>query len=271
MDRYGFHTKKSLGQHFLIDRNVLDHIVEAAGLTPDTNVLEVGPGIGTLTRALSEAAGRVAAVEIDTRLIPILKETTGDRENVAIIEGDVLKINVSQIIGDVFGSGSFCLVANLPYYITSPTIMRFLEGDWPVTRMVVMVQKEVAARLAARPGTKDWGALSVAAQLYADIDVPFSVPPTVFYPTPQVASGIVRLRKKKTPPSLSPGEKNTFFTLMRAGFSQRRKTLINSLSAVLGDREMIQRACTTAGIDPVVRAEQLTVDQWIALAHTVSD
>ena len=268
LDRHGFHTKKSLGQNFLIDRNILDRIVDIAGLGPKSNVLEVGPGIGTLTVALSETAGKVAAVEIDDRLIPILRETTGDRDNITIVQGDILRADIAGIVDDVFGGEPFTLVANLPYYITSPVIMRFLEEDLPVVRMVVMVQKEVAQRLTASPGTKEWGALSVAAQLYADIDMPFTVPPTVFYPQPQVASGVVRLNKKEV--ALAPAVKAAFFFLMRAGFSQRRKTLLNSLLSVLGDRDAVSRACTSAGIDPGVRAEALTIGQWTALAEAVT-
>ena len=268
LDQHGFHTKKSLGQNFLIDRNILDRIVDAAGLTPDTNVLEVGPGIGTLTRALSEAANRVAAVEIDDRLLPILKETTGDRDNITVIPGDILKADIAGIVAEVFGGAPFTLVANLPYYITSPVIMRFLEEDLPVTRMVVMVQKEVAQRLTASPGTKEWGALSAAAQLYADIDMPMNVPPTVFYPQPQVASGVVRLDKKEV--SLSPAVKAAFFALMRAGFAKRRKTLSNSLLPVLGERDAVNDACRSAGIDPRVRAEVLGIGQWTALAEAVT-
>lgn len=268
LSKHGFHTKKSLGQNFLIDRNILDRIVGTAGLTLDTCVLEVGPGIGTLTRALSEAAGQVAAVEIDDRLLPILRETTGDMDNITVIPGDILKANIAEIVADVFGGSPFTLVANLPYYITSPVIMRFLEEDLPVTRMVVMVQKEVAQRLTASPGTKEWGALSVAAQLYADIDMPMSVPPTVFYPQPQVASGVVRLDKKDV--SLSPAVKTAFFALMRAGFAKRRKTLSNSLLSVLGERAAVTRACQSAGIDPGVRAETLSIGQWTALAEAVS-
>ena len=268
LDQHGFHTKKSLGQNFLIDRNILDRIVDTAGLAQGTNVLEVGPGIGTLTRALSASAGKVAAVEIDDRLIPILRETTGDRDNITIIQGDILKTDIAGIVAGVFGGGPFTLVANLPYYITSPVIMRFLEEDLPVKRMVVMVQKEVAQRLTASPGTKEWGALSAAAQLYADIDMPMSVPPTVFYPQPQVASGVVRLDKKEV--SLSPAVKAAFFSLMRAGFGKRRKTLQNSLLSVLGERDAVSRACADAGIDPGARAEALTIAQWIELAEAVT-
>ena len=268
LDTHGFHTKKSLGQNFLIDRNIRDRIVDAAGLTADSNVLEVGPGIGTLTLALSEAARQVAAVEIDDRLLPILRETTGDRANITIIHDDILKTDIAEIAADVFGGAPFTLVANLPYYITSPVIMRFLEEDLPVAGMVVMVQKEVAQRLTASPGTKEWGALSAAAQLYADISMPFSVPPTVFYPQPQVASGVVRLVKKQV--SMSPAVKTAFFALMRAGFSQRRKTLSNSLSSILGDRDAVLRACQSAGIDAGLRGESLTIGQWTDLAGTVS-
>jgi len=264
LEEHGFHTKKSLGQNFLIDRNILDRIVGTAGLTRDTNVLEVGPGIGTLTRALSETAARVAAVEIDDRLLPILRETTGDRDTITIIRGDILKADIAGIVDDVFGGASFTLVANLPYYITSPVIMRFLEEDLPVTRMVVMVQKEVAQRLTASPGSKEWGALSAAAQLYADIGMPLTVPPTVFYPQPQVASGVVRLDKKEV--TLAPAVKAAFFALMRAGFAKRRKTLSNSLLSVLTDRDAVAHACEKAGIDPGARAEVLTIEQWIALA-----
>jgi 16S rRNA (adenine1518-N6/adenine1519-N6)-dimethyltransferase len=268
LDRHGFHPKKGLGQNFLIDRNILERIVGAAGLSPGACVLEVGPGIGTLTLALSEAAAKVAAVEIDDRLIPILQETTGDRDNVTIIKGDILKADIAGIASEVFGGAPFAVVANLPYYITSPVIMRFLEEDLPVERMVVMVQKEVAQRLSALPGTKEWGALSVAAQLYADIDMPFSVPPTVFYPQPQVSSGVVRLIKRDAP--LAAPVKSAFFALMRAGFSQRRKTLLNSLSALLKDRDTICETCATAGIDVGVRAESLSVGEWVALAEAVS-
>ena len=267
LDQHGFHTKKSLGQNFLIDRNILDRIVDTAGLSQDSYVMEVGPGIGTLTLALSEAAAQVAAVEIDDRLIPILRETAGDRDNITIVQGDILKTDIAGIVNDVFGGAPFTLVANLPYYITSPVIMRFLEEDLPAERMVVMVQKEVARRLTAAPGTKEWGLLSAAAQLYADIDMPFTVPPTVFFPQPQVASGVVRLIKKEV--TLSPVVKAAFFTLMRGGFSQRRKTLLNSLLSVLKDRDAVIGACESAGIDPGVRAEALTIGQWIELAEAV--
>lgn len=255
------HFVKKFGQNFLIDENIVAKIADAADLTKDDTVLEVGPGLGTLTRALSERAGQVYTVEIDKKLIPVLMQTLADKENVGIINEDVMKLDFESLLE---GSGKLKIAANLPYYISTPVIMSFLESDLPFEQMTFLVQKEVADRLAASPGSKAYGSLSLAAQYYADVDVPFTVPAGVFMPKPNVDSAVVRLKKKE---ETIESDKKLFFQLVRAGFANRRKTLYNSLKSNLpygADtvRELLERA----DINPSVRAETLSADDFAKMS-----
>ena len=229
LNKYNFSFSKSLGQNFLIDQNILNKIVSGSGINENTNVLEVGPGAGTLTRELCLKAKKVTAVEIDKALIPILNDVMSDFDNFNLINSDILELNINELIKDEFGNESFTVVANLPYYITTPIIMNFLESELPVNSMTLMIQKEVAARILAEPGTKDYGALSVAVQFYAKPGVICSASPHCFTPQPKVTSTVVNL-KLYDKPKYDVKNKEQFFKIVKSIFSQRRKTLVNSLS-----------------------------------------
>ncbi len=269
IQKYNFNFKKSFGQNFLIDSHVIDKIVRAAEITKEDNVLEIGPGIGTLTQYLAEAAGRVVAVEIDEKLIPVLGETLAEYDNVEVINEDILKCDIDSI----FGGESFKVVANLPYYITTPIIMGLLEGKSHFESITVMIQKEVADRMKAGPGTKDYGALSLAVQYYAEPYLAANVPPNCFIPRPAVGSAVIRL-KRLTEPKVSVKDEKLLFGLIRAAFMERRKTLLN---AVKNYREMniskenVEAALTEMGIDTRIRGEALTLEQFAALADKLSD
>ncbi len=268
--KYKFRFSKSLGQNFLVDGNTIDKIILAGNVGPDDNVLEVGPGIGTLTQMLCEDAGKVLAIEKDWALIPILKnDTLKDYENLTILHGDILKENLQELVRDSFGDEPFKMIANLPYYITTPIIMRFLEEDLPVTDIVVMMQKEVAERVEAVPGTKSYGVLSVSVQYYAEPEIMGIVPKHVFMPAPNVDSIILRLRVRKEPPVVLK-DKSLFFETVKASFAMRRKTLYNTLRKALpyGD-DVISRALEGAGIDPVRRGETLTIDEFATLSNEI--
>jgi 16S rRNA (adenine1518-N6/adenine1519-N6)-dimethyltransferase len=268
--KYKFRFSKSLGQNFLVDGNTIDKIIRAGNIGPDDNVLEVGPGIGTLTQMLCEDAGKVLAIEKDWDLIPILKnDTLKDYENLTILHGDILKADIKAIVRDSFGDNPFKLIANLPYYITTPIIMRFLEEDLPVTDIVIMMQKEVAERVEAVPGTKSYGALSVAVQYYAEPEIMGVVPKHVFMPAPKIDSIIIRLRVRKEPPVVLK-DKSLFFETVKASFAMRRKTLNNTLRKALpyGD-DVISRAIEGAGIDPIRRGETLTIDEFATLSNEI--
>ena len=264
IQKYNFNFKKSFGQNFLIDSHVIDKIIRAAEITKEDNVLEIGPGIGTLTQYLAEAAGRVVAVEIDEKLIPVLGETLAEYDNVEIINQDILKCDIDSI----FGGEPFKVVANLPYYITTPIIMGLLEGDSHFESLTVMIQKEVADRMKAGPGTKDYGALSLAVQYYAEPYLAANVPPNCFMPRPNVGSAVIRL-KRLAEPRVSVKDEKLMFGLIRAAFMERRKTLLN---AVKNYREMdiskekVETALVELGIDTRIRGEALTLEQFAELA-----
>lgn len=264
--RHGFHFSKSLGQNFLIDQNIVQNIIKGAEVTGDDYVLEIGPGIGTLTESLAEVAKKVIAVEIDRALIPVLAETLGGFENVEVVHGDVLKTDVRGLIADRFEGKAPKLIANLPYYITTPIIMMFLEEHIPVTDLVVMIQKEVADRIYASPGTKDYGALSIAVQYYAEPKILMTVPKTVFHPAPNVDSSVLRL-KVLDKPKFPVQDEKLFFRVVRAAFAQRRKTLLNTLASGLSmDKATVNQVLAAAGIDPVRRGETLSIEEFANLA-----
>ncbi len=260
---YEFSFKKRFGQNFLIDSHVLDKIIQGAGITKEDTVLEIGPGIGTLTQALCEAAGEVIAVEIDQDLIPILEKTLGSYQNVRIINQDILKLNLGQL-----SEKPLKVVANLPYYITTPIIMGLFESGAPLVSITVMVQKEVAERMQAAPGGKDYGALSLAVQYYAEAQVIANVPPNCFIPRPNVGSAVIRLTKHLEPP-VKPRDEAFMFRVIRAAFGQRRKTLVNALrndqNLSLG-REQLEAVLSEMGLPATVRGERLSLQEFAELS-----
>lgn len=266
LQRHSFRFKKNYGQNFLIDDHVIGKIIRAAGITKESRVLEIGPGIGTLTQQLSDAAGEVTAVEIDGNLLPILEETLAGRENVRVIHGDILKCDIRELMGNE----PFLVVANLPYYITTPIIMQLLEKGIPAESITVMVQKEVADRMAAGPGTKDYGALSLAVQYHAEPYLAANVPPNCFMPRPNVGSAVVRLDRRKEK-KVHVADEELLFRLIRAAFGQRRKTLVNALShgAEL-PKDMIREVLMENGLSENVRGETLSLEQFAALSDGFS-
>ena len=262
-----FTFRKSYGQNFLIDSHVLDKIVSAAEIDSDTEVLEIGPGIGTLTQYLAEAAKAVTAVEIDDKLIPILEKTLAEYDNVRVIHGDILK----QDIASIFEGRHFKIVANLPYYITTPIIMSLLESRVPADSITVMIQKEVAERMMASPGTKDYGALSLAVQFYAEPYIAANVPPNCFMPRPNVGSAVIRLKRLETPPVQVKDEK-LMFSLIRAAFNQRRKTLANAVKNFEGlqySREEVETAIRSIGLDERIRGEAMSLEEYAKLTDAL--
>lgn len=273
IQKYEFAFQKKFGQNFLIDTHVLDKIIAAAGVTKEDCVLEIGPGIGTMTQYLAESARHVVAVEIDSNLIPILNETLADYDNVTVIHGDILKVDVNQIINEYNEGRPIKVVANLPYYITTPIIMGLFEGMVPIDNITVMVQKEVADRMQVGPGSKDYGALSLAVQYYAEPYIVANVPPNCFMPRPGVGSAVIRLTRHKTSP-VEVKEPDLMFRLIRASFNQRRKTLQNGLNnspEVDFSREQIIEAIESLGLPPSVRGETLTLEQFAALSNSFTD
>ncbi|WP_300833769.1 16S rRNA (adenine(1518)-N(6)/adenine(1519)-N(6))-dimethyltransferase RsmA [uncultured Acetatifactor sp.] len=268
LQRHNFTFQKKYGQNFLVDPNVLERVMDAAGVSGEDCVLEIGPGIGTMTQLLAERAGKVVAVEIDRNLIPILEETLSPYSNVTVINEDILKLDVEEAIR-VRGEGRpVKVVANLPYYITTPIIMSLLEGGAPLESITVMVQKEVAERMQAVPGTKDYGALSLAVQYYSRPEVVANVPPNCFIPRPNVGSAVIRLTRYGTPPvqAADPGK---LFTVIRASFNQRRKTLANSLGnapGLLASRERVAGILEEMGLPAMIRGEALTLEQFAELS-----
>lgn len=262
---FGIHMSKKMGQNFLIDGNVVDGIVAAAKVEHGDAVLEVGPGIGTLTQGLAEAGAAVTAVELDRRLPAVLAKTLAGYDNVKIVQGDILKIDISREIN----RGRYKVVANLPYYITTPIIMKFLEERLPVELLVTMVQKEVAERMVASPGGKEYGALSVAVQYYTEPEIMFIVPPTAFIPPPAVESAVIRCTVRTEPPVRVASEK-MFFRVVKAAFAQRRKTLANALKAGGLDKAAVDEVLAKAGIDGLRRGEQLSLDEFAAVANAWS-
>lgn len=273
LQKYNFSFQKKFGQNFLIDPHVLDKIIAAAEITKDDFVLEIGPGIGTLTQYLAEAAREVVAVEIDSTLIPILEDTLSAYDNVSVINEDVLKVDLRKLAEERNGGKPIKVVANLPYYITTPIIMSLFESHVPLKSLTVMVQKEVALRMQAGPGTKDYGALSLAVQYYASPYLAANVPPNCFMPRPNVGSAVIRLtRFEETPVQVK--DERLLFRLIRASFNQRRKTLQNGLvnSQELDfTKEQVAAAIATLGVSPSVRGEALTLEQFAALANALSE
>ncbi|KXZ40615.1 16S rRNA (adenine1518-N6/adenine1519-N6)-dimethyltransferase [Alkalithermobacter thermoalcaliphilus JW-YL-7 = DSM 7308] len=268
VERYGFKFSKSLGQNFLVNSNIIQKILDGAQIGQDDYILEVGPGIGTLTKEMAKLSKKVVAVEIDKKLIPILSETLKDNENVEVINEDILKCDVKKIVDEKLNGGPIKLVANLPYYITTPIVMKFLEEDIPVSHIVVMVQKEVADRMKASPGTKDYGALSVAVQYYSDVDIITTVPKTMFIPQPNVESTVIRL-KSYTQPKYDLIDKDLFFRLVKASFSKRRKTILNALSTygLEFTKDEIKSALEEANIQETRRGETLSIEEFVKLAN----
>ncbi len=268
LQKYNFTFQKKYGQNFLIDSHVLEKIMDAAEIGKDDCVVEIGPGIGTMTQYLAERAGEVVAVEIDKNLIPILTKTLADYKNVSIINEDILKVDLNRIVEEKNGGRPVKIVANLPYYITTPIIMGLFENHVPVKSITVMVQKEVADRMQVGPGTKDYGALSLAVQYYAKPEIVAIVPPNCFIPRPNVASAVIRLTCHEKKPVEVKDEKG-MFALIRASFNQRRKTLANSLSNAQNlslTREQVTEALESMQLSPTIRGEALTLEQFAALA-----
>ena len=269
--KYNFRFSKSLGQNFLIDGNIVEKIVDGAGIIQDDGVLEIGPGIGTLTQELIDRARRVVAVEIDKNLLPVLEETLGSPSNLSIVHGDILKTDIAGLVDEFFEGKDFKVVANLPYYITTPIIMRFLEEQLPFTSLTVMVQKEVAQRMAAEPGEKEYGALSVAVQYYTNPRMVCKVPASVFMPKPKVDSMVINLERRDSPPA-EVDDRDIFFKVVRTAFAKRRKTLLNNLtSGELGEwsREKILEALEAAGVDPQRRGETLSIQEFAGIANNI--
>lgn len=268
LQKYHFNFQKKFGQNFLIDTTVLDRIISSAEITKEDCVLEIGPGIGTMTQYLAERAGSVVAVEIDKALIPILEETLQDYDNVTVINDDILKVDINRMVEEKNGGRPIKVVANLPYYITTPIIMGLFESRVPLKSITIMVQKEVADRMQVGPGTKDYGALSLAVQYYAKPEIVANVPPNCFIPRPNVGSAVIRLIRYEEPPVQVKDEKK-MFALIRASFNQRRKTLVNGLgnAGLPGiTKESASAALTQMGLSPTVRGEALTLEQFARLS-----
>ena len=269
LQKYNFAFQKRFGQNFLIDTHVLDKIIDSAQITKDDFVLEIGPGIGTMTQYLAEAAREVAAVEIDKTLLPILDDTLKDWDNVTVINNDILKVEIRQLALEKNQGRPIKVVANLPYYITTPIIMGLFENQVPVDSITIMVQKEVADRMQSGPGTKDYGALSLAVQYYAEPYVVANVPPNCFMPRPKVGSAVIRLTKYKDAPIKVTNEK-LLFQLIRASFNQRRKTLQNGIKNFGGlnfSKEQVAQALEEMELPASVRGEALTLEQFAQLSN----
>lgn len=273
IQKYGFTFQKKYGQNFLIDSSILDKIIDSAGITKDDCVLEIGPGIGTMTQRLCEAAGKVVAVEIDDKLIPILADTLQMYENVEVIHNDILKVDIKSLSEKENGGRPLKVVANLPYYITTPVIMGLLESNVPMESITIMVQKEVADRMRTGPGSKDYGALSLAVQYYSKPSIVAVVPPSCFMPPPKVESTIIRLELYKDRPVIVKDE-SLLFRLIRASFNQRRKTLVNGLSNGMGwslTKEEVAQAIVEAGFSETVRGETLFLEDFGKLSDIFSE
>ena len=264
-----FHLRasKRLGQNFLVDRSVVQGIVEAAELSPEDTILEIGPGIGTLTQGLAETGARVVAVELDKKLPAVLAETLKGYDNVQIVPGDILKLDIPEILGLRVGE-RFKVVANLPYYITTPIIMTLLEQRLPIERLVTMVQKEVAVRMTARPGSKDYGALSIAVQYFTVPRMVMDVPPRAFMPAPEVTSAVIACHVQDVP-TVRPQDEKLFFRLVRAAFGQRRKTLLNALTGAGLTKVQTRAGLAAVGIEEQMRGEQLSLTDFARLSDAV--
>lgn len=271
LQKYNFNFQKKFGQNFLIDSNILEEIIDAAGVTEDDMVLEIGPGIGTMTQYLCERARQVVAVEIDTNLIPILADTLKDYDNVEVINQDILKVDINELAEKYNNGRPIKVVANLPYYITTPIIMGLFESHVPIDSITIMVQKEVADRMKVGPGTKDYGALSLAVQYYARPEIVVNVPPSCFMPQPKVGSAVIRLVRHENPPVDVKSEK-LMFQIIRGSFNQRRKTLANGLNNFGGinlSKEEIQESIRELGEAENIRGEALTLEQFADLSNII--
>ncbi len=269
LQKYKFNFQKKFGQNFLIDTSVLERIISAAEITKEDCVLEIGPGIGTMTQYLAESAREVVAVEIDKALIPILEDTLSAYDNVTVINDDILKVDINQIVQEKNGGKPIKVVANLPYYITTPIIMGLFESHVPLKSITIMVQKEVADRMQVGPGTKDYGALSLAVQYYAKPEIVANVPPNCFIPRPNVGSAVIRLTRYEEPP-VAVQDEHRMFALIRASFNQRRKTLVNGLTNAAGlhlSKEQVAEALDKLGVSPTVRGETFTLEQFAQLSN----
>lgn len=272
IQKYEFAFQKKFGQNFLIDGHVLDKIIRSANITKDDFVLEIGPGIGTMTQYLAEAAREVAAVEIDKALIPILEYTMSSYDNITVINEDVLKLDIKQLVMERNGGRPVKVVANLPYYITTPIIMGLFESHVPIDSITVMVQKEVAQRMQSGPGSKDYGALSLAVQYYAEPYIVANVPPNCFMPRPKVGSAVIRLTTYKEAP-IDVKDERLMFRIIRASFNQRRKTLVNGLNnspEIPISKEIIAEAIEELGVSPTIRGEALTLSEFARLSNIIS-
>lgn len=272
LHKHGFTFKKSLGQNFLTEPNILRKIVQTADITASDNVIEVGPGIGALTEQLAQHAQEVLAVEVDDRLIPVLQDTLSEYDNIGIVNQDILKVDLAKLVQEFRHPGAVKVVANLPYYITTPIMMHFLESAVDVEELVVMMQKEVADRISAKPGTKAYGSLSIAVQYHMDASLAFIVPKTVFFPQPNVDSAILKLVKREKP-AVEVMDEKKFFKLTKAAFQLRRKTLWNNLLHVYGKdeetRQWLTASLAAAGIDPKRRGETLSLQEFAALSNAM--
>lgn len=273
IQKYEFMFQKKFGQNFLIDTHVLEKIISAAGITKDDCVLEIGPGIGTMTQYLAENAGHVVAVEIDRNLIPILKETLADYDNATVINEDILRVDIKALAEEYNGGKPIKVVANLPYYITTPIIMGLFESGVPIDNITVMVQKEVADRMKEGPGSKDYGALSLAVQYYAEPEIVANVPPNCFIPRPNVGSAVIRLTRHKEMP-VEVKDPALMFKIIRASFNQRRKTLQNGLGnapELPYTKEQIAAAIAEMGLTPTIRGEALSLAQFAQLSDILGE
>lgn len=269
LQKYNFNFQKKFGQNFLIDTHVLEKIIEESGITKDDFVLEIGPGIGTMTQYLCENAREVAAVEIDKNLIPILADTLSTYDNVEVINDDILKVDINKLAEEKNGGKPIKVVANLPYYITTPIIMGLFESHVPIDSITIMVQKEVAERMQEKPGSKEYGALSLAVQYYAKPEIVANVPPNCFMPRPNVGSAVIRLTRHEKPPVEVEDEK-LMFRIIRASFNQRRKTLVNGLNnspEIHLPKEVIQESIVSLGVPENIRGEALSLEQFAELSN----
>ncbi len=272
IEKHGFSFSKSLGQNFLIDKNVLSTIVEKSGVNKDVAVLEIGPGAGVLTRELAERAKKIVAVEIDKSLIPLLSYTLSDFDNAKVINEDILKVDLEKLFQEEFAGLSVIVVANLPYYITTPVIMRLLEFDKKISSITVMVQKEVAHRMAAKPGGKDYGALSVAVQFYSEPEIIIEASPSCFMPQPKVSSTVIKMNIFKEDKYIV-SNKDFFFKLVKSAFGQRRKTLVNALSNspyISVEKDKITGALKDMELDERIRGEKLSIEEFIKLSDILN-
>jgi len=266
LSRHGFTFSKALGQNFLVNPTVCPKMAEYCGASENCGVIEIGPGAGVLTRELSKVANKVVAIELDKRLLPVLDETLSGCDNVKIINGDAMKLDLHKLIEEEFNGGDVVICANLPYYITSPVIMRILEEKLPIKSLTVMVQKEAAERICAEPGTRDVGAVSIAVRYYAEPEMLFKVSAGSFVPPPKVDSEVIKLDILAEPP-IKPKDEKQFFRLVKSAFAQRRKTLSNSLSSGLGvSKSDIAQALESCGLKPTARAEELSMHDFCKLA-----